>query len=211
MRLNFLLALGVIAIGIYIMPNVIATFHGAHTLEVNETAGKMGLRCTECHGYILEEITASESSSVLQAHRDAAGNVSYTRGWLNLTIDNSTDYGVCHLCHLSKIQMIGSHTQIVVRACTDLDCHGTNASTNNTAYINAGRVGPYLGNVSNVHGNLFESMSNYASNYKNESGIAYSKSYWACLGCHTETQVDINVTEGTFAHTDQYAAKKRYL
>lgn len=210
MRFDILLVILLVVAGIYVMPSVIASFQGTHTWEVNATAGGMGLRCNECHSYILSEMTAGDGSDVFQAHRNAAGNEAYTKGLLNLEIDNTTDYGTCQLCHLAKMRINESHTQVVVRVCTDPNCHGSKEGTNNTLYY-TGVVGPQLGNTSNVHGSWFSGMYSYYSSYRNETGAAYTKGYWACLGCHTHVDTDVKITEGTFAHNDASAARKRYL
>jgi len=212
MKLGHLLILCVLIAGVYVLPGVIATFAGSHTIERNESGRAASLECVECHAYISEELNNTAASrSILQKHRNAAGNESYTKGWLNLTIDNTTEYGVCQLCHLAQEPIIGGHTQTIVRVCTDQDCHGNNATTNNTAYPAAGIVGSHLGNVTNVHGNWFKAMSGMYSNYTNETGANYTLDYWACLACHTSVEVDRNISEGSFAHNDENAARDRYL
>jgi len=91
-----------------------------------------------------------------------------------------------------------------------LDCHGNNQSTNNTAYLAAGRVGPQLGEE-NVHQAWFNAMSGSISDIKNETGANYTKAYWACLGCHTYVGVNMNVTKAQFNHSNASASKRRYL
>lgn len=211
MKLGQFLIVCAVIVGIYVLPAVIATFAGSHTIERNESGGAASLQCTACHEYIFEELNSPGARSVLQKHRNAAGNASYTENWLNLTINNATKYGVCHLCHLGQVPMEGEHTPTVVRVCTDLDCHGNNATTNNTAYQAAGIVGPHMGNVTNVHGNWFKAMSAISSNYTNETGVNYTLDYWTCLVCHTSVEIDKEVTEGSFAHDDPGAGRDRYL
>jgi len=211
MRLGPLLIVFLIVVAVYTLPYIVATISGTHTMEVNMSASVKGLQCVNCHEYIWDELSLTdESSNVLQAHRNAAGNTNYTAGWLTLNITNTTDSGVCLLCHLAQIQIQGSHTQVVTRACTDLDCHGTNESTNNTAY-NVGDIGLDLGNQTNVHERWFDAMSGYKSAYQNETGANYTKGYWACLGCHTHVKVSINATEAAYPHDDPSAEQKRYL
>jgi hypothetical protein len=204
-------------LGVYVLPSVFARFAGTHTMEINESTGAAGLNCIACHQIIFDELNATaDARTVLQAHRKAAGNTSYTLGWLNMTIDNSTDVGICYLCHRPQTNLTNSHTKSVVRACTDLDCHGTNETTNNTAYPTAGQVGPILGSH-NVHEPFFDGMSAYYSNYLNETGANYTLGYWACLGCHTEVIVTRNLTKNTYQHdnfTQEFEDgrdRKRYL
>lgn len=215
MKLASLLMFFLVIAGIYFLPSAIATFAGSHTMEWNASGNASALDCIACHQYIFEELNNTVSQNTLQAHMNAAGNASYTEGWLNLTINNGTSsspnyVAACQLCHLAQMRSSGSHTQTVLRACIDLDCHGTNETTNNSAYPAAGMVGRYLGNVSNIHGNWFVGMSNYLSEYVNETNVNYTKGYWACLGCHTYVALNINVTEGTFAHDNLSAARQRY-
>lgn len=210
MRLGPLLIILLIVVAVYVLPFIIATLAGSHTMEFNVT-GAGSLECAKCHKNILAELNSTGNSrSVLQAHRNAAGNTSYTTGWLTPNITNTTDSGVCLLCHLAQVQVQGSHTQVLVRACTDLDCHGTNESTNNTAY-DVGDVGLDLGNKTNLHERWFDAMSGYYSTYQNETGANYTKGYWACLGCHTHVEVNINATEEAYPHDNASAEQRRYL
>lgn len=211
MRLTYLLIALLLALGIFTLPSILARMTGTHTAEFNHT-GVMALNCLPCHSYILDELNATQASRlVLQKHRNAAGNASYASGWLHPNVTNTTDYGVCQMCHVAKTPTSTVHTQIIVRVCTDPNCHGSNA-TNNTAYMAAGRVGPNLGS-SNVHEAWFDLFSGQLSSYQNESGANYTKGYWACVGCHTHTEVSLDLSETVFPHNDSSAyggAPRRY-
>jgi hypothetical protein len=217
-KVRVLLLVGLGVLGIYVIPSAVAKFSGSHTWEFNETSGVSGINCVKCHEYIRSELNASTTEEqVLAAHTAAAGNLSYAQGWLNLSIDNSTSFGVCQLCHLIQNSSTPSHTKVTIRACIDLDCHGDNVNTNNTAYPE-GRFGPKLGgsdefSPTNVHMRIFNQMSaDLDSGYRNETGSEYSKGFWFCVGCHTRTEFTL-VQEGTenFNHTNVSAAKRRYL
>jgi hypothetical protein len=115
-----------------------------------------------------------------------------------------------------QISSLQSHTKTTVRACTDLDCHGNNATTNNTAYPE-GSFGPKLGgsdslNPTNVHMRIFNQISALDSGYINETGSDYKKGFFFCIGCHTQTQFELsqNGTEA-FNHSIFNATKRRYL
>ncbi|MFV2041114.1 MAG: hypothetical protein ACC644_03885 [Candidatus Hydrothermarchaeales archaeon] len=214
LKVFFLLALGIM--GVYIIPSAVARYSGSHTWDVNESAGVTGVNCIDCHLYIQSELNATvRTQQVMNAHLAAAGNVSYTSGWLNLTIDNSTSYGVCQMCHLNQLSA-SSHTKTTVRACTDLDCHGDNASTNNTAYPE-GSFGPKLGgsntsNPTNVHMRIFNQASNLAGGHYNETGSDYGKGFYFCIGCHTQAEFEITkIGTESYNHSDFNAAKRRYL
>ncbi len=214
-RALLLIGLGILAL--YMIPSAVARYAGSHTWELNETAGVEGVNCVKCHDYVRSELNQSSlTRPVFEAHRNAAGNQSYTSGWLNLTIDNTTAYGACFLCHLNQLSATASHTKVTLRVCTDLDCHGTNATTNNTAY-DAGSMGPRLGgpdelNPTNVHMRMFNQMYNVSSGYLNETGSDYKQGFYLCLGCHTQANIEI-VREGSeeYDHTDPDAAQRRYL
>jgi hypothetical protein len=202
----------VVIVGIYVIPSFTASFSGGHTIELNKTGGLPALKCLACHQYIQDELTSTSATQlVLQAHSDAAGNSSYTSRWLTSKINNQTNNQVCLLCHIAELTIAGSHTQSIVRTCIDVDCHGNANITNNTAYPTAGSVGPKLGNTSNVHGRWFAGISEYPSKYFNETGAYYSKGYLACLGCHTEVNLDLNITQGSFPHDNPSAERRRYL
>ncbi|RMF90082.1 MAG: hypothetical protein D6733_04825 [Methanobacteriota archaeon] len=214
-KILLLIALGVLSI--YILPSAVAKFAGSHTWEFNATSGSKGVNCVECHDYIRGELNATPATrTVYAAHRSAAGNASYTQGWLNLTIDNTTPYGVCQLCHLNQLPITSSHTKVTIRACTDLDCHGNNATTNNTAYP-AGAMGPKLGgsdptNPTNVHMRIFNQISGMDSGYLNETGSDYKKGFFFCIGCHTKAQFEIKRSGAeSWNHSDPGFAKRRYL
>jgi hypothetical protein len=214
-RVLLLVGLGIL--GVYAIPNAVAKYADSHTWEINATTGSASINCVGCHGYIRAELNASANTrTVFQAHADAAGNLSYTQDWLNLTIANTTAYGVCQLCHLNQLSATQSHTKVTVRACTDLDCHGSNATTNNTAY-SAGEMGPKLGgsnnsNPTNVHMRIFNQISGFDGDYLNETGSDYKRGFFFCIGCHTRAQFEIvrSGTEG-WNHSDFNFAKRRYL
>jgi hypothetical protein len=214
-KVLFLIGLGIL--GIYVIPNAIAVYTGSHTWDVNESSGVSGVNCVDCHLYIQSELNATvRTQQVMNAHRAAAGNVSYTGGWLNLTIDNSTNYGVCQMCHLNQLSSSTSHSKVTVRACVDLDCHGDNATTNNTAYAE-GAFGPKLGGTdtsdpTNVHMRVFNQISGFAGAHSNETGSDYKKGFYFCIGCHTQAEFEVTKT-GTesWNHSDVSFAKRRYL
>jgi hypothetical protein len=211
----FLIGLGIL--GIYVIPSAVARYSGSHTWDVNETGGVSDINCVKCHQYIRNEMNTTVSTeTVMNAHAAAAGNASYTEGWLNLTIDNSTTYGVCHLCHLNQLSSTSSHSKVTIRACVDLDCHGDNATTNNTAY-QEGTFGPQLGgsdptDPTNVHMRVFNQVSGFSGDHQNETGSDYKKGFFLCIGCHTQAEFEVTKTgtEG-WNHSDVNAAKRRYL
>ncbi len=212
----FLIALLIVA-GIYLFPQATAKLTGGHAWEVNRTGSAANLQCTRCHQYIVEELnTTLESRNTFARHRRAAGNSSYTSTLLNPNVANTTTDKFCLMCHLAKITVPRSHTQILVRACIDVNCHGNNGSTNNTFYPEAGGMGFRLGNFTNVHERIFDVHSGFSSGLPNETGANYSQGFFLCLGCHTQVGINIErLGEGeSYAHNDtnEFAGNpRRYL
>ncbi len=202
----------IIATAIYVLPSITAKLAGSHTWELNNTGGAVELRCTRCHEYIFNELNATaDSEAVFKAHRNAAGNKTYTSSLFNPLVNNATDSSFCSMCHLTRINVTGAHTQILVRPCIDLNCHGNNATTNNTIYFDAGRMGLRLGRT-NVHESWFDRFSGYDSELLNETGVDYTQGYFTCLGCHTVMEVQISRTgEEDFTHNDSNSSARRYL
>jgi hypothetical protein len=189
---------------------VLAKFAGTHTVEVNQTGGVQQLRCIECHEYAFDELNSTVAQSVLKKHKNAAGNSTYTLSWLQRSLNNQTDEGICILCHgVIKAYENLSHTGVVMRVCTDINCHGNNETTNNTMY-SAGNVGPVLGNT-NAHEEWFDDMGSYLTRHQNESGANLTRDYYTCLGCHTYTEVDISISRANYDHSDPSYSKNRYI
>lgn len=216
--IKFLLLIAAMIMLIYSLPLAVAKFAGTHTWEFNASSGVRALNCIKCHSYVLSELTTDwRAAMVYEKHRNAAGNSSYTQAWLNLTIDNQSSYGVCQLCHLAQLSDNNVHTKVTVRVCTDLDCHGDNATSNNTAYPDAGFMGPKLGygnnsNPSNVHMRAFNQLMGRNGPYLNETGSNYKEGFMFCIGCHSHVGFTIlyNGTE-SYAHDNFSAPKRRYL
>lgn len=213
MKNRLLMLLILVVVTLYMTPQITARFTGSHTMQFNNTSKVQSIKCTGCHEYILNELSASPASVETYAkHRAAAGNSTYTEGWLNLTIDNSTDYGICQMCHTSQIADIDSHTKTLVRACIDLDCHGNNGTTNNN-FTTMGNMGPLLG-AKNVHERVFDTLSGRITPYLNETGTNYSQAFLFCIACHTEVQASLdysNVGSEYFLHDDSSTTQRRYL
>ena len=211
MRLGQILAIGLVVVLIYTLPQIAAHFSGTHTAEINVSAGASGFDCVACHSDILSQLeSTTESRRVFEMHSDAAGNTSYVSNFLNENITNATDARVCLLCHLAQIPVTGSHTQLVVRVCTDLDCHGNNETTNNTGYPTAGNISAKMGSVTNAHERWLDAMSGSTSTRQNETGAYYPHDFYTCLGCHTGVGVNIDSTEEIYAHDNPNDPQRRY-
>jgi len=217
---------------IYVLPNTLALLSGSHTMEADVGTQEVfknpkSLECLKCHQYIYDELDLNPNSqTVLTAHRRAAGNGSdvgnYTTHWLSMNLSNTSDVSLCQFCHLAKVditfpgaQLSTAHTQTTIRMCTDIFCHGNNQSTRNL-YPDAGNVSGTLGQVDNAHRRWFTELSGLTAPHVNETGANYTKSYYACLGCHTEVGMKVtfqNRDTETFNHydPDDENATRRYL
>ena len=131
---------------------------------------------------------------------------------------------VCHLCHNSSIAgELGAHA-ITVRTCDDDWCHGNrNYVLNDAELFNRSQtsvnVGMVLNNSGNIHNSFYMSMSNDLTGYiagdpfdhtmGNVVGDYFSKGYWACIGCHSEVQVEIEINKEEYNHTD--GIRRKYV
>ena len=192
------LLLGMVVVGVYVLPSVTAKFQGSHTMEFNATEnGKTNasnMNCGACHGYIESELNQSAdspSAAVLEAHIGALNDRAYTNddndrlgGFLelgNITIVGTDTGSVCPLCHAAEIKITGSHTQVVTRVCTDADCHGYNNSADHgsaTLVYQGQNVTQKLNGSQSVdvHGGWYSALEQINSNrpMANESEIAGS-------------------------------------
>ena len=66
----------IIILGIYMMPKILATFSGPHTIESSSEI--RDLNCISCHDYIVRELNSSDASRlVFEKHAAAANNTNY--------------------------------------------------------------------------------------------------------------------------------------
>jgi cytochrome c2 len=229
--MRMFMLMGIIVMGIYVLPSVTAKFTGSHTMEVNQS-GVRSMSCGNCHQYIANELNLSDGSLsdyVVDQHITALKNANYANASNTsapLAIDSisgATIDEVCMLCHQVQSGVSGGHTNVTIRACTDVVCHGYNSSANITlAYTNQ-NITEKLSSTSDAHSVWYNAMTD-GSPYKaedvngragdianqtavNSSGY-YTVSFYTCLGCHTHVGIDfspitrwrkftINVTFGT--------------
>jgi len=198
-----------IIIGLYVLPSVTARFAGSHTMEYSATNGYMDLKCSQCHQYILQEMQATNSSiDVYIAHLNATDNANYANAGAGYELNfpvrpplfGGVKRNVCQLCHAAEADattVSGSHTKLVIRVCTDEDCHG-NSTTRGAElpeYAAAGYVGLNLSTSSDPHSGWFKGLeARQSPRYKNEDGGYYSQGFYACLGCHTHLGMTLNIT-----------------
>jgi len=203
MRIHTLLIVIAIVIGIYVLPGVVATFAGSHTMELNESDGIYSMKCTKCHKYISDEMGATDLAvEVATKHLNAAWDSNYIGSDGEINISKSELPGlmpnVCLLCHLAEqtsISIAGSHTKIIIRVCTDDDCHGNSTSMGSEiVYPETGSVGLNLSSANDAHSEWFNGMESRTSSYINEDGGNYSTGFYTCLGCHTHVGMSMNLT-----------------
>ncbi len=131
---------------------------------------------------------------------------------------------ICHLCHNASLTGKSGAHAITMRTCDDDWCHGNRNyvyndpelfDTSQTS-INAGMVLNYSGNI---HRAFYLSQCNESTGYMagnpfdhtmgNVKGDYISKGYWACISCHSEIQVEIEIIPGEFNHTG--GQRRKYL
>ena len=154
----------------------------------------------------------------------------------NLDFDNSSSIEMhesCYLCHSAVVfGLEKKHTSIVVRGCDDDRCHGNKNhvwadhrlfDNRPIEELNAGKYLSEKHGKYSVHDILYNNLSTTDGYYLNdlpfgiisgnsiENGTKISGGYWACLGCHTSTNINITRTEPErYMHTDYNATTRRY-
>jgi len=174
-----MLLLSLLVLGIYVLPSVTARYAGSHTMEVNTSVGgPQNMKCGQCHGYIVDELNATTKSDyVVYQHMVAAGA--------------STADTVCQFCHTVSTGIVGSHTQVTIKPCTDSSCHGNESSSEITRNV-TGRLNTSV----DMHRGWYRAMeaTNDPLGRVDSSGTALKAGYYVCLGCHTHVGVAFNVT-----------------
>ncbi|KCZ70821.1 hypothetical protein ANME2D_02846 [Candidatus Methanoperedens nitroreducens] len=82
---KYLMVLAIAAVGLFAMPNLLATYAGTHTVEYNDpniASGSSGkaLDCRECHQYIFDAaaLASANAGSIWVKHGQAADDTNYT-------------------------------------------------------------------------------------------------------------------------------------
>ena len=219
MKMNklVLLAIGVIAIGIFALPSTVSLFSGQHAWY-NISGGDHILPCKKCHADIYEEYVMDANG----VHKTLAGG-SGSESW-----DLGTDYNVdraCYQCHrvvygnrgnitYASGEGTGSTPGVQAHAASTvacMACHEFDASY--AAPAAGGFEVPYdnasgLGITDNIKA---DPVTGFKFNYTNstntgghaahqgfiEGAIVFERmedSNEACLGCHTNIPVKITWT-----------------
>lgn len=218
------LLVGMVVIGVYVLPSVTAKFQGSHTMEFNASSNGVTnateMDCGACHKYIETELNATGvlgTAGVIKAHIRALNDRAYTNdnntdgGFLqlgNITIGYDEPGKSCPLCHAAEVKIDGSHTQVVTRVCTDADCHGYNSShsyagqaAGTIVYADGQNITEKLNLTTDVHSGWFWALEDIAStrdmantSYPNQHSGKYGQGYLSCLGCHTHFGMNMNIT-----------------
>jgi uncharacterized protein YaaQ len=216
------LLIGVVVVGVYVLPSVTAKFAGSHTMEFNASStgqtNASGMDCGQCHGYISDELNATGTGGtdrVLQQHINALEDTNYANdnttgsgGFLRIgNYTGITKTSVCPLCHATETRIDGSHTQVVTRVCTDVDCHGYNDTKFGTSAIVYGgqNVTQKLNKSTDVHQGWYtaleavnsgRAMANESEYSQHSTGgkPAYGQGYLTCLACHTHFGMNMNIS-----------------
>lgn len=211
--------LAIIVVGVYVLPGVVATFAGSHSMEVNTTNTfddnpdfyKLGVcfgycheeeekienfpRCTECHPYILAELNATAlSRNVLSAHTPPAQQTLSSA-------DSDVNYA-CIMCHHPpRIDFTGSHTKVGVVPCTY--CHGNSTDPGIFNFVTLGVdhpstitnktawVGPQLANSADMHSNWFKEMEGSTFDGPNAN---FTTGFYVCMACHTHIGMNMKIS-----------------
>jgi hypothetical protein len=105
------------------------------------------------------------------------------------------------LCHEIETSLTNrSHTKIVIRVCTDPDCHGLPDDGTVVMALDGQNVTQKLGSDSDAHSIYLDGLDGINTTYKKanqtdtSNGGNYTAGFFACLGCHTHVGVSLNET-----------------
>lgn len=258
MNKKILLYLALMVLGVYAMPNTVALFAGQHTFYSGtgiscDTCHSDVMSQLQGGVDVYNKHKAAAANSNYTTYLALGGKVyngsaitdyndnvwnwnSSARAWQNqsgelknVSLDTSSNSGICMLCHNATLTGSITHTGIVVRVCDDDRCHGNRKYFNNSPQLfnknssNVTAAGYYLSRT-DVHDFFYLDSSNQSSRYMasfafsppdpgniNDSGPFVSRGHWTCEGCHTEVVVNITISEApAYNHSDPNAAKRRY-
>jgi len=220
MKMNklVLLAIGVIAIGIFALPSTVSLFSGQHAWY-NISGGDHILPCKKCHADIYEEYVMDANG----VHKTLAGG-SGSESW-----DLGTDYNVdraCYQCHrvvygnrgnitYASGEGTGSTPGEEAHAASTVACMACHEF--NTSYSGAPAAGGFEDPYNNASGLgitdgiAADPVTGFKFNYTNsanpgghaahqgfiEGAIKFKRmedANEACLGCHTNIPVKITWT-----------------
>jgi hypothetical protein len=207
---KILLFISVLILGIYVLPSAVAKYAGSHTWEVNESAGVTALQCGLCHTYIKNEITGAINNDTMNAHMNASNDSAYVGPGQTINISNTPTGSlddVCWMCHIQELDatVSGGHTKVVIRVCTDEDCHGDQVSddgvgscevfTSGFGGVNSScNVTGKLNSSADAHWNFYRPLEGFNSTIGNEDGGNYGMGFVSCMACHTHVGLDLNIT-----------------
>jgi hypothetical protein len=154
MNRKILLYLALMVLGLYVMPNSVALFAGQHSFysgmgvscdkchsdvlsQLQSPDGAYvynkhmaAARNTNYTTYLSLGGKAYDGSSITDYNNVVWSWNSSARAWQNgtdfknVSIDTSTNSGICMLCHNATLTGSTTHSGIVVRVCDDDRCHG---------------------------------------------------------------------------------------
>lgn len=198
---KMLLIVAVFITGIYVLPSAVAKYAGSHTWEFNGTGRVTALQCGKCHTYIKNEINGSVTKDVMNAHLNASNASAYIGPDKIINISRAatgTLDDVCWMCHVQEndATVTGGHTKVVIRVCTDTDCHGDQTGTTSGSVWDTDKmnVTGKINSTSDAHWNFYRPLTNFQSTIGNEDGGNYDFGFVSCLGCHTHVGLDLNLT-----------------
>ncbi len=254
MNRKILLYVALMALGLYSIPNTVALFAGQHSfysgMGVSCDKCHADVMSQIISGdYVYNKHKAAAANFNYTTYL-SVGGTNYSNGVINaydgkiwtwdpsakawnngtdfknVSIDTSTNSGICMLCHNATLTGSFTHTGIVVRVCDDDRCHGNRLNAFNSPEIlrstsNITAAGYNLSQA-NAHQPFYLDASNQSSGYAAATGFGQpgnangssgftSRGHWTCEGCHTGTVVNVTIIQApVFNHSDPNAAKRRY-
>lgn len=204
MNKNMLLIVGIIGIGVFVLPSTLSLFAGQHSWY--DPASATGIPCEKCHFLEEEELLSAVGPhnpnyvSIINTSANYNGTAGEPGGSDFWGGDTVTDR--CYGCHQATGSANSSHalydtwdnqrnyTHAAV-AVWCLDCHPW--------------VESELKNTSAAHKPFYEDLKN-----ESEIGILRSKNM-ACIGCHTHVGVNISWTRNEYVSYNITGNKTGYV
>lgn len=180
-----ILAIAIIAIGLFILPSTLSMFVGQHTWFSVKNPDDMVLLCAKCHQPEVDE---------WEANRVAGG--AHATFWTEYPETSG-----CTICHQINETILEDYdlniTTITGYGFEDFTQFGFDNTTNASDFVWRNQSTPHAAikvDCADCHYNATVQLSNPDSAHKDfyEQSTANATNSASCIGCHTMTDMDIS-------------------
>ena len=181
-----ILAIAIIAIGLFILPSTLSMFVGQHTWFSVKNPGDMEDLCAKCHQPEVDE-----------------WNLNIERGGAHATFDtNYEDTSGCTICHQINETILEDYNLYNIDSLygyefEDFTQFGFDNTTNSSDFRWRNQSTPHAAikvDCADCHYNATIQLMNNDSAHKDfyEQSTANATNSASCIGCHTMTDMDIS-------------------